>query len=77
MRRWAIALGAIVVLLAGAGIVGLPLVEKHIAAEMRTRIEQRGIAKVGAIEVSVLQRRIVLTDVAITPPPRGGGRRPR
>ncbi len=71
MRRWAIALGAIVVLLAGAGIVGLPLVEKHIAAEMRTRIEQRGIAKVGAIEVSVLQRRIVLTDVAITPPPGG------
>jgi hypothetical protein len=53
-------------LLVGGAFVGLPVVEKHAALELRAEMEQSGEVKVGAVEVGLFGRRVVLSDLTIT-----------
>lgn len=53
----------VVVLLIGGVIVAVPLVEKHAAARIRTELERDGTTTVGAVEVGLFDRRILLTSV--------------
>ncbi len=68
MKRWAIAFGLVgllVVLIVGAGIAAIPLIEQQIVREMRARIQQRPDIKVTEIAVDLLKRRITLVEAAL------------
>ncbi|HYC65527.1 MAG TPA: hypothetical protein VEC14_12410, partial [Reyranellaceae bacterium] len=66
MKRWNI-LGGVVVALAAAAAVGVPIVEERLAEQVRAGIAQRGAAKVAQVEIGLLKRRLVIEglDVAI------------
>jgi hypothetical protein len=65
VKRWAIVFAVVVIVLGVAGVVGLPLAEVRLADALKARLEQGGTAKVAAVEVGFLQRRIVLKDLAV------------
>ena len=65
MKRWAIVLAILVIVLGVAGAAGLPLAEVRLADALKSRLEQEGTAKVAAVEVGILQRRIVLKDLVL------------
>lgn len=62
MKKSVIALIA-VLLLAGAAVVAAPVIERHAAAAIKTEIERAGTAKVDAVSVGLLSRRVTLTNL--------------
>ncbi len=62
MRKGVIALISVVVL-AGAATAGVPMVEQHAAAGIKSEIERAGTAKVDAVSVGLLARRVTLTNL--------------
>jgi hypothetical protein len=62
VRKTLIALvGAVV--LAGAAVAAVPIIERHAADRIKTEVERDGVTKVGAVEVGLLDRRIALIDL--------------
>jgi hypothetical protein len=57
---------AAVVVLAGAAVAAVPIVESHAAAGIKTDIERDGATKVGTVEVGLFERRITLLDLKST-----------
>jgi hypothetical protein len=53
----------VVVLLIGGAVAAVPLVEKHAAAQIKVEIERDGTTTVGAVEVGLFERRILLTNL--------------
>jgi hypothetical protein len=62
VRKSLVAVLAIVVL-AGAAVAAVPLVERHAAEQIKADIEQDGATTLGSAEVSLFDRRIVLNDL--------------
>lgn len=62
MRKRAIALIAVVVL-AGAAIVAVPMIERHAAAGIKNEIERGGTANVDDVSVGLLARRVTLVNL--------------
>ncbi|GEP53738.1 hypothetical protein [Reyranella soli] len=62
MRKSVIALIAVVVL-AGAAVAAVPVIEGHAAASIKSEIERAGTAKVDAVSVGLLGRRVTLTNL--------------
>ena len=62
MRKSVIALVAVVVL-AGAAVAAVPVIERHAAAGIKSEIERDGTAKVDEVSVSLLARRVTLTNL--------------
>ena len=58
------ALAAVVVV--GAAVAAVPIVESHAAAGIKTEIERDGGTKVGSVEVGLFERRITLLDLKST-----------
>ncbi len=61
-------LGAAVVAvlaLAGLAMAGVPLLEERIATEIKQDIERQGRGSVGAVEVGLFERRLMLRDVRL------------
>ena len=52
-----------VVVLAGAAVAAVPIVESHAAASIKTEIERDGTTKVGTVEVGLFERRVALLDL--------------
>jgi hypothetical protein len=52
-----------VVVLAGAAVAAVPLVERHAAEQIKADIERDGATKLGSVEVGLFDRRIVLNDL--------------
>ena len=65
MKKAAFATAALIILVAASIFVGLPLADKQVAAELRAELERSGEVKVGAVEVGLLGRRVVLSDLTI------------
>lgn len=65
MKKAAFVTAALIILLAGGAFIGLPAIEKHAALELRAELERSGEVKVGTVEVGLLGRRVVLSDLAI------------
>ncbi len=55
-----------VVVLAGAAVAAVPIVESHAAASIKTEIERDGTTKVGTVEVGLFERRVALLDLKST-----------
>lgn len=62
MRKRVIALIAVVVLV-GAAVVSVPVIERHAAASIKSEIERAGTAKVDAVSVGLLARRVTLLNL--------------
>jgi hypothetical protein len=62
VRKSVIALVAVVVL-AGAAVAAVPVIERHAAAGIKSEIERDGTAKVDEVSVSLLARRITLLNL--------------
>lgn len=62
MRKSVVALAAIVIL-AGAAVAAVPVLERHAAAEIKRQIEQDGTASVGDVSVSLFERKIKLLNL--------------
>ena len=62
MKKLLIA-AVIVILLIGAALAAVPFVEKRAAAQIKTEMERDGKTTVGAVEVGLLERRVLLTDL--------------
>ena len=62
MRKSLIAALAVVVV-AGAAVAAVPLVERHAAAQIKSDIERDGTTKVGSVEVGLFGRKLVLNDL--------------
>ncbi len=62
MRKSVIALIAVVVL-AGAAVAAVPVIERHAAASIKSEIERAGTAKVDAVSVGLFGRRVTLTNL--------------
>lgn len=62
MRKSVIALVAVVVL-AGAAVAAVPVIERHAAASIKGGIERNGTAKVDEVSVSLLARRVTLLNL--------------
>ena len=62
MRKSLVAALAVVVL-AGAAVAAVPLVERHAAEQIKADIERDGATKLGSVEVGLFDRRIVLNDL--------------
>jgi hypothetical protein len=62
VRKSIIALVAVVVL-AGAAVAAVPVIERHAAAGIKSEIERDGTAKVDEVSVSLLARRITLLNL--------------
>ena len=62
MRRGLVAVLAVGALV-GVGVAGLPVAERYAASRIKAEIERDGQASVGAVEVGLIDRRVVLTDV--------------
>jgi hypothetical protein len=54
---------AVVILLIGGAVAAVPLVEKHAAAQIKAEMEHDGKTTVGAVEVGLFDRRILVTDL--------------
>ncbi len=54
------------VVLVGAAVAAVPIVESHAAASIKTEIERDGLTKVGAVEVGLFERRVALLDLKST-----------
>lgn len=65
MRKSVIAAAAVIVL-AGAAVALVPIVESHAAAQVKTEIERDGSLKVGTVEVGLFDRRITLLELKST-----------
>jgi hypothetical protein len=63
--RKSVIAGIAVVLLVGGAVAAVPLVEQYAAAQIKTDMERDGATKVGAVEVGLLDRRIVFTDLRV------------
>jgi hypothetical protein len=59
-----------VIVLAGAAVAAVPIVESHAAARIKAEIERDGATKVGNVEVGLLDRRIALLDLKSTGGPQ-------
>ena len=62
MKKLLIA-AVVVVLLIGGAVAAVPLVEKRAAAQIKVEMERDGTTTVGAVEVGLFDRRILLTDL--------------
>jgi len=62
MRKAAI-FAAVAVVLVGAGAAALPLAQEYAAGQVKNGIEQDGAVSVGAVEVGILDRKLVLHDI--------------
>ena len=67
MRKSVIAVAA-VVLLAGAAVAAVPIVERHAAAEIKRGLETNGATKVGEVEVGLFDRRVRLLNMSTSGP---------
>ena len=65
MKKAAFVTAALIVLVVAGIFVGLPLADKQVAAELRAELERSGDVKVGTVEVGLLGRRVVLSDLTI------------
>lgn len=54
------------VIIVGAAVAAVPIVESHAAASIKTEIESDGGTKVGSVEVGLFERRITLLDLKST-----------
>jgi hypothetical protein len=57
---------AVVVVLAGAVVAAVPVLEKYAARQVKIGIERDGATKVGEVDVSFFERRMTLRDVRST-----------
>ncbi|HYD05917.1 MAG TPA: hypothetical protein VEC60_09330 [Reyranella sp.] len=62
MRKSVIAALAVVVV-AGAAVAAVPLVERHAADRIKADLERDGSTRVGSVEVGLFARKIALTDL--------------
>jgi hypothetical protein len=62
VRKSVVALIAVVVL-AGAAVAAVPVIERHAAASIKSEIERNGTAKVDEVSVSLLSRRVTLLNL--------------
>ena len=62
MRKSVVALVAVVVL-AGAGVAAVPVIERHAAASIKSEIERAGTAKVDEVSVGLFARRVTLLNL--------------
>jgi hypothetical protein len=62
VRKSVIALAAVVVL-AGAAVAAVPVIERHAAASVKSEIERGGTAKVDEVSVGLLARRVTLLNL--------------
>ena len=62
MRKSVIALIAVVVL-AGAAVAAVPVIERHAAASIKSEIERNGTAKVDEVSVGLFARRVTLLNL--------------
>ena len=62
MKKSVIAIAGVVVL-AGAAVAAVPILEEHAAGRIKTEIERGGTAKVGKVEVGLFGRRVTLVDL--------------
>jgi len=53
----------VVVLLIGGAVAAVPLAERHAAAQIKLEIERDGKTTVGAVDVGLFDRRILLIDL--------------
>lgn len=65
MRKGIIAAAAIVVIVVAA-VAAVPVLERYAAEQFRIGMERDGTTKVGAVEVSLFERRITLRDLVST-----------
>src|SRR5271170_5280686 len=64
--RKSVTAAAVVIVLAGAAVASVPIVESHAAAQIKTEIERDGSLKVGNVEVGLFDRRITLLGLKST-----------
>lgn len=69
MKKAAFAVAAVILVAAAVLFIGLPMAEKQAALQLHTELERSGEVKVGAVEVGLLGRRIVLSNLASADPP--------
>lgn len=69
MRRWPFVLLAVVGVLTAGAVAGLPIAEERIADAIKVRAGLRSGLKLATVQVSLLQRRIVVTELTMTPGP--------
>jgi len=62
VRKGLVAL-AVVVVLAGAAIAAVPVLERHAAAEIKRQIEQDGTTSVDEVSVGLFERKIKLLNL--------------
>lgn len=62
MKKLLIAAAAVVLLIGGA-VAAVPLAERHAAAQIKADMERDGTTTVGAVEVGLFDRRILLTNL--------------
>jgi hypothetical protein len=58
-----LAAAVVLVLVIGGAVLAVPLVEKRAADQIKSEIERDGTTTVGTVEVSLLNRRILLTNL--------------
>jgi hypothetical protein len=63
VRKGLVAALAVVVVVAGAAVVAVPLVERHAAQQIKADMERDGTTKVGSVEVGLFDRKIVVKDM--------------
>jgi hypothetical protein len=54
-----------VVVLAGAAVAAVPVIERHAAQQIKADLERDGMARVGSVEVGLFDRKIVVGDAHI------------
>jgi hypothetical protein len=63
MKKVAIAVVVLLVILGGAAVAGLPMAERYFAGNIKEQIDQDGVFSVGTVEVGLLERRITMRDI--------------
>jgi hypothetical protein len=53
------------VVVAGAAVVAVPLIERHVAQQIKADMESDGTTKVGSVEVGLFDRKIVVKDMHV------------
>jgi hypothetical protein len=71
VSRWPFVIAAVVVVLAAVGIAGLPIAEERIAEAIKARVAQRPGLKIASVQVSLLQRRVVASELTLVTGPDG------
>jgi hypothetical protein len=69
VRRWPFVLAAVVVILAAGAVAGLPIAEERLAEEIKFRAALRPGLKLATVQVSLLQRRIVVGELTMVSGP--------